>query len=248
MGWGDEVIATAHALTVPGPVAILDRSLHHRWHPAWENNPHIAKPGQSYRSKLVNAPGARPYIARFDSARRRWVYRPGVVQSLPKPRLYLTDAEKDFGRSLGAPFLVIEPNVNPLNSPNKDWGLDRWQAVVGSAANVRWVQMVYAGAKRLRGVEHIETPSMRVACGVLLASSGYVGVEGGLHHSAAALGKPAVVVFGGFVHPSITGYAEHINISADDWCGNMRPCEHCRDAMRAITVDQVRDGVMRLWG
>jgi hypothetical protein len=62
-----------------------------------------------------------------------------------------------------------------------------------------------------------------------------------LHHAAAALGVPAVVIFGGFISPAVTGYAAHANIFTGDdlGCGNINPCPHCRAAMERISVDQV---------
>ena len=40
--------------------------------------------------------------------------------------------------------------------------------------------------------------------------------EGGLHHAAAALGMPAVVLFGGMISPRNTGYDVHVNLAIDD--------------------------------
>jgi ADP-heptose:LPS heptosyltransferase len=69
----------------------------------------------------------------------------------------------------------------------------------------------------------------------------YIGAEGGLHHAAAALGVPAVVLFGGFIPPLVTGYETHINLTggAQEACGSLKPCDHCRKAMDAISVEEV---------
>jgi len=75
---------------------------------------------------------------------------------------------------------------------------------------------------------------------MLARCSLYIGPEGGLHHGAAAVGTPAVVIFGGYIHPTTTGYAAHVNLfGADEACGNTTECQHCKLAMDAITVDQV---------
>ena len=247
MGWGDEIMATAEALTLPGPVAILDRHSKRRWHPAWENNPHIARPEEPAKSELVNGPNARPYIKKYIEPKKRWEYIPDIIPNLPKPMLYLTDQEKALGRKVAqdGPFIAIEPNVNPLNSQNKDWGFDRYQAVV-DALDFRIVQMIYPGARVLDGVEVVTAKDMREACGVLESSVGYFGIEGGLHHSAAALDIPAVVLYTGMVHPRVTGYPWHRNISGDGWCGNMDHCEHCRAVAASITVEGVTTAVREM--
>jgi ADP-heptose:LPS heptosyltransferase len=64
--------------------------------------------------------------------------------------------------------------------------------------------------------------------------------EGGLHHGAAAIEKRAVVLFGGFIPPSVTGYDTHINlVGSDNFCGSIHPCKHCADAMKSISVETV---------
>ena len=69
--------------------------------------------------------------------------------------------------------------------------------------------------------------------------------EGGLHHGAAALGVPAVVLFGGFIPPAVTGYADHANFTGGATaCGSLNKCLHCRDALEKITVEEVYNAVV----
>jgi ADP-heptose:LPS heptosyltransferase len=71
-----------------------------------------------------------------------------------------------------------------------------------------------------------------------------VTTDGGLHHAAAALGKPAIVVWGGLVSPKILGYDSHINLhSGTASCGSTEPCPHCRKALDWVTVDMVVDAI-----
>jgi hypothetical protein len=70
MGWGDEIMLTARARRMqsrdPRPVVVRDRSGMARWHPIWENNPRILKPGAHYSPRRVQYldeyPGRRPYL------------------------------------------------------------------------------------------------------------------------------------------------------------------------------------------
>jgi len=68
-------------------------------------------------------------------------------------------------------------------------------------------------------------------------------VEGGLHHAAAALGRPAVVIFGHFIDPEVTGYHGHKNLrgGAVGMCGSWSSCPECVRAMEAITPEVVVD-------
>ena len=70
-----------------------------------------------------------------------------------------------------------------------------------------------------------------------------------MHHAAAALNKKAVVIFGGFINPSITGYDFHKNLYIEDEkspCGLKDECIHCLKCMELITVYDVKEAIIRL--
>jgi ADP-heptose:LPS heptosyltransferase len=92
----------------------------------------------------------------------------------------------------------------------------------------------------LANVRQVATKTFRDAVAILKNAAAYVGAEGGMHHAAAAVGVSGVVIFGGFIPPSVTGYGLHTNLAGSDrFCGSFAACEHCRDAMNAISVDRV---------
>ena len=63
-----------------------------------------------------------------------------------------------------------------------------------------------------------------------------------LMHAAAALKVPAVVIYGGFISPKVTGYPLHRNLfTGGTPCGMRTNCKHCRDAMAAILPTTVYD-------
>ena len=241
MGWGDEIIVTGLARRMQRrdarPVRVLDRKGRARWSDIWSGNPRLAPPGQPGPAQdLASFPGHRPYIAgkRAD----RWLWRDWVC---PVGEIHLSPAE----RAYAAPYagrVLLEPNLKPGASPNKDWGLPRWQALADALARAgqRVVQFAPPGAAPLRGVEPIVAPSFRAACAVLAQARLAVLPEGGLHHAAAALGTPSIVLFGGFISPAQTGYPHQANMfTGGTPCGMRRPCRHCAQAMARITADAV---------
>ncbi len=138
--------------------------------------------------------------------------------------------------------IVIEPHVKAtFSADNKDWGFERWQALVDST-DLPWIQFRYDGKKpALRGVRVIETPSFDAAVGVLAQSAGFVSGNGGLQYAAAALGVPAVIVWGAFGDPSVIGYDHEVAIVEPDpeGLGMRTPSIACRAAMNRISVDRV---------
>ncbi|MAF24936.1 hypothetical protein CL634_05110, partial [bacterium] len=65
----------------------------------------------------------------------------------------------------------------------------------------------------------------------------------------AALGKPGVVIFGGFTPPEITGYdlPTNLYIKEGSPCGNRKVCNHCKKCMSLITVEAVAKEVRKLF-
>jgi hypothetical protein len=65
-----------------------------------------------------------------------------------------------------------------------------------------------------------------------------------MHHGAAAVGTPAVVIFGGFIPPAVVGYDMHVNLTGGaEACGSLNKCLHCRAAMEKISVEEVYQAV-----
>lgn len=241
MGIGDEIMAAGQAQALSRrlgePVLIVDKHGAPRWHEVWAGNPYIAKQAGP---RLTNGPGHRPYLESLNSEVAkftRWRARdePGSI--------YLTEPEKRLGQQLRealGEYVVIEPSLSPIANPNKQWG--QWQALVDANPRITFVQ--FQGSTILDRVHVQKTGTFRAACSLLLAAKISILPEGGLHHACAALDRPAIVIFGGHTSPETTGYPGHVNLypdMPDSPCGRWKPCPHCKEAMRRITVEQVSD-------
>lgn len=252
MGWGDELMVTGQVREAqerdPRRVRIVYEKP--RWHEAWDGNPRIAgKDEKGDFQELVARVGyCRPYIARKTD--ERWTWK---AWGPPRGELYLTAEERAFGERFPG-RLVLEPNVKPGASPNKDWGWERWVelARLTRARGLPATQIGRHDARRLPGVEFVETSGMRRAAALLERAWGAVLPEGGLHHVAAAVGTPRVIVlFGGYIAPAVTGYAGHVNLFTGGpehplGCGWRRSCRHCAAAMARITPAWVMAELERL--
>lgn len=243
MGFGDELMVTGEVKRMyeqtQTPVLVVGADGLPRWSPLWGNNPKIIQRpnGKPFR-RLLNGPHARPYIA--DKSPQRWTWRP--YRPIPG-EIFFTGEELAFARPF-AGRVLIEPNTKAA-AGNKDWGIENYRALARMLA-LPWVQPAH-GVNKLPGVQVFDAPSFRHAAAVLSVCRAYVGPEGGLHHAAAAVGVPAVVIFGGFIGPAFTGYDHHRNIfSGNVACGSREPCLHCRDAMRRISVEEVAQNLLEV--
>lgn len=249
MGYGDQLMATgmARGARARGKRIAFGDGERILWdknsRTIFTGNENIAPPG-SERAKdlewVAYYKGHRIYN-RQDG--ERWVWN---LDFRPTPgEMFFHSTEKRFARRYGEGFVLIEPNVEAWKSvaPNKDWGRANYQRVADRlrADGYRVGQFRYDKASApLAGVEVFPTTGFRDALAILARAALYVGPEGGLHHGAAAGGVSAVVLFGGFIPPQVTGYPGHANLTGGaEACGSLKPCQHCADALRAITADEV---------
>lgn len=210
-----------------------------KWSEVWNANPRIAR--LSEVGDFQDLPGRdmanmRPYHT--GKTPERWSYnldfRPEVGE------LYFTNAERSFAAQY-RPQIVVEPHIKPGASPNKQWPHWHKFARIATDAGYELTQLGASGTRALRGARMIVTPTFKLACAVLARARAVVTHEGGLHHAAAALGVPGVVIFGHFTPVELTGYAIHRNlgVSLGEACGMRVPCTHCAAAMKAITPEAV---------
>lgn len=250
MGLGDNLMATGLARGAQargkriafgdGRKIIWD----HHSRDIFQNNPNIALPGTERRPDVAWIPfykGSRIYNRKGPDD--RWIWN---MDFRPTPgEIIFSESEKCDGRRFGRGFVLIEPNVETWKqvAPNKDWGFDRYQVVADRLRNIGCRVMQFhhiSGRPKLDRVEVALTHSFRDALAIMSHAALYVGPEGGLHHGAAAVGIPAVVLFGGFIPPQVTGYSTHTNLTGGaEACGRYTPCQHCKEAMAAIAEDEV---------
>lgn len=220
----------------------------HHSETVFQGNPNIAPPGSEKDPDIEWIQyhrGHRIYNRQGRDSEGREVWLWNMRFSAKPGEIYFTDEEKEWAAQRGRGFVVIEPNVPAFKSvaSNKQWPVERYQEVA-TALRRRGHKVIQFhhdhGRHKLDGLELVKTPTFRHALGVLANASLYIGPEGGLHHGAAAVGVPGVVLFGGFIPPAVTGYAGHTNLTGGaEACGSLRECEHCRVAMDRIGVPDV---------
>lgn len=252
MGFGDELMVTGHARAMqqkdPRKVRVIYEKIT-RWSELFDGNPRLARatdPGdfQDYHPRVH---GLRPYCAAKSPTRWTW-----KAYQTPVGEVYLDGYERLFAAA-HAGRVIIEPNVKRQASPNKDWGRDRWLVLIAEMrkAGIEPVQIGSLDTPRLNGAVFLETQNFRHACAVVSKARAVVTHEGGLHHAAAAFGTPAVVIYGGYISPAVTGYPYQTNLFMPTpehplGCGWRTPCTHCQKAMADITPQLVMAELLAL--
>lgn len=241
MGFGDVLMSIGEAKRLHRergtPVMICGRDGRPVRSELFAGIPYLTtKPLKTPYQRLVNCPGHRPYIA--GKTAERWTWQP--YQPVPADIVF-TPQELAFAEPYRG-MVMVEPNVKDIGHRNKDWGWANWWKFGALARFEGLVQCVRDGDRSLDTAKRVLTTSFRQTAAVLSVCRAYVGPEGGLHHAAAAVGVPAVVIFGGFISPDVTGYKQHRNLfTGGKACGMRHDCPHCRKAMNDISPAMVLD-------
>lgn len=215
----------------------------------FRGNPNIAKPGAERDQNVEWIPFYKGHRIYNRQDRDRWIWN-YEFHAIPGEVFFDRNEQKN-ARRYGENFILIEPEVPRIKScaPNKDWGRANYQRLADRLRKEGFRVAQFrpeGGASPLAGVDVFRTLSFRDALAIQRHASIYIGPEGGLHHGAAAVGTAAVVLFGGFIPPQVTGYAEHTNLTGGaEACGSLRTCRHCQAAMRAISVEEVFEAAMK---
>ncbi|MBM86427.1 MAG: hypothetical protein CMM47_10450 [Rhodospirillaceae bacterium] len=237
-------MVTARVRTVyrqkPEPVLVVGLDGRPLWSQLWDNNPKITRNPDLASQKIVDGPGARPYLDYARMTKSRFAFH---TMALEPGEIFLSDDEKAMGRT----FVLVEPTLKRGASLNKDWGFARYQAVVDALPHLPWTQFDY-GAPILRGVDAVSTQSFRHACALMSSATAALLPEGGLHHAAAALGIPAVVIFGAYISPDVTGYDGHINIAREvpDVAGLKLAHPVAQEALSSISIGEIATAIASL--
>jgi hypothetical protein len=231
------------------------------WSDVFFNNPIIVQPDEPVKDMVCvpDYPGCRIYIDYEKTEKEadgkelkytKFAWQPDY--QAVRGELYFDSNEKsaasEIALRLPNPFFIIEPHI--ANKPwknKKGWPFERWQAVVDALPEVGFVQM--SDGNVLDRVHHVLTPTFRQACGIVACAGAVIASEGGLHHAAAALDIPAVVLWGHYTSPDILGYDDHENIRHAEGLGcgyTWKDCPDCQESMHDIKVDEVIEAIRKV--
>jgi hypothetical protein len=171
-----------------------------------------------------------------------------------RPYLELTDGERLKGKRVERQIVIQSSNTGALRPANtKQWYPERFQAVVDQLkGEYNFVQLGSLNEPPLAGTIDLRgKTALRETAAILAGSLMLVGLEGMLMHLARAVECPSVIVFGGRLLPSETGYSANENLYVPmpcSPCWKYNSCEINRECMQRISVDDVIKAIRRKAG
>jgi ADP-heptose:LPS heptosyltransferase len=149
-------------------------------------------------------------------------------------------------------YLVLEPHSKAdWFGDLRAWPFDKWKELVGKLrgvlpSEIALVQVGVPGKELLPGVlDWTGLGSFRQAALALESSALFLGTEGGLMHAAAAVGAPAVILYGCVTLPEYSGYPERHRVICHYLpcapSGARGKCSCGGESMKGISVEEVLD-------
>jgi len=272
MGLGDDMMWLGEAEKVHKQNK--DAVIHdgREYSPMWKGHDWVVAPDYDGPKKRILVPrkpgGNRWYIDGWGPG--KIIYKNYVPT--PAPYRISTDEInkavkilKDNGIKPTDQFVIVNPDTkNTTLSSNKDWGFHRWQSLTDKLnGHVKVVRvkpsgpvkdisgLVQYGQKTLDNAINISEDDVRVSFAIMSFSKLIITSEGGVHHFAAAINKPALVLYGGAIHPDQTGYVDrnqtyYVYNDPKTPCGSQIPCKHCKEAMAAIDPQVVFEDALEI--
>lgn len=168
-----------------------------------------------------------------------------------RPYLHLTDAERAAGKFSPRQIVIHSTGrATGFVSANKEWFADRFQAVVDALrARFDFVQLGSASDPALSGARDLRgKTSLRESAAIVAGAQAVVCQEGFLMHLARAVDVRAVAIYGGALHPAITGYSANENLFSVMPCGpcwRRSRCDFDRECMKRVTAAAVVAAIER---
>ena len=198
VGLGDQLLASGQAKLLHQKtglkVQIGSPKTGAIWMPLYDDVPYLGD-----EIWLTDYPGCRGYIKRIERGKYERVIFDHNYRA--EPATVVIDP-------IDTDYIIIEPETK--GPPAKKWHY--YQQVVDAFPKWKFLQF---NQKTLNGVDTIKT-TVKQAAAYMKGARAYIGTEGFLHHLAAAVGTPAVVLIGAYSLPEIIGYSNHINLCIDD--------------------------------
>lgn len=166
--------------------------------------------------------------------------------------VYISQEEKQAAEELLAPYKnPILVHITSMTSENQEWPMENWNALAASMPEYTFIQV---GLTREQKVENMVDwrgkTSFRETMALFYHIRSFVGVNSSFSHVTNAFDTPGVVLFGPS-QPAIWGHSNNVNLYKPLRCSPCLDllvkgkCPYGRECMHNITVDEVKEALLK---
>ncbi len=247
-GFGDTLLVGAVAREIKrkyGPVRITVNRVKEE---LLRNNPHVDKTSERYNGIDLNYHYGKINVGNhFEKNIIEVMSRKvGVLNAKHAVDIFLTEEELAFAQekiiSLKKPVVSIHTTPGSFAMDRKLWPVKYWNKLVSLLVDQECtvLQLGSAGEEHIAGsINMIGTQNIRRSIALIKFVDLHIGIVSSLMHGAAAVGTPAVILFGGFERFSAHGYKNVHPLESTI------PCSPCIEANKKMTTCPLNTRCMR---
>ena len=156
-------------------------------------------------------------------------------QKQPKGIIFISDTAK---RNM----IIDKKIVYYDHAVNKEWGEKKWHRFISiTSEDYILLKTSNIEEKHVDGLYSIMC-DFRTTFSIMKKCDFYIGNEGGLSHLWAITRKKALVFFGHWIPPYVTGYSFHLNLSTNlnDHCGSLKKCKECLSFFNNLDPEYIK--------
>jgi len=260
-GYGDTLLAGAVAREIKKHYGAVFVTVNGVKEELLQNNPNVDKTGQRYDGIDINYHYAgaaidtvRPFNANLIEIMCR---KAGIRSPSHAVDIYLTGDEQAFARTqidgLPRPVVTLHTTSDSFGAGRKLWPQEYWKKLCAllTQKGCSIIQLGGEADAPVAGAIHrAGTMDIRKSIAVIEAADLHIGIVSSLMHGAAAVGTPAVILFGGFERYAMHGYATVTPLESYISCAPciqphavMEPCPYNNKCMRELTPETVFEKV-----
>lgn len=263
MSLADELLAGGHARAAwyetGRRVTVVDCRGQQRSHPLWDGNVAIVQPETEVLRgelplKITNADGCRPWIDYRRSNQSMRVYREDWSIGTCVPFLAIPEPVARWAASLSAaitgPFVILEP-IPLVDGRPTIWPFERFVALA-DALVVKGVPVLQAKRSAhlpIPSALGLEPTSFLHYAAAIARAGALVANDGGAVYAATALATRCIAIHNGSTDVERLGFPVNLNLGPGPDnvpCHRVSQCDHCREVLAALSVDEVLDGLKHL--
>ena len=156
-------------------------------------------------------------------------------KKLPRGLIFLSDTAKKN-------IILNNKIVKYEHYVNKEWGRNKWEEFIKiTSKDYILIKTTNSKDNTVEGLYSILC-DFRTNYAIMKKCDFYVGNEGGLSHLWAITRKRAIVFFGHWIPPYVTGYPFHLNLTknTNDHCGSLKKCKTCINFFKDLEPEYIK--------
>ncbi len=166
--------------------------------------------------------------------------------------IFLDESEREWARELCAslprPLITIQAMAGPFAAGRKNWPIDNWRELC-KRLHAEGCGIIQLGAARepafTAAINRLGAQDIRKSIAIIEQADLHAGVVSCLMHGAAAAGTQSVILYGGFEHARLHGYASVLPLESTIDCApcmkafhQHQPCPRSLACMHEISPEK----------